>query len=328
MLIEVVTLTVVFATLYWILTHQMIYFHRVLFVVSPANIITVYALLLGGVLARGRLRFLRPFLVAVALYIAADTVLFNLQMYYPVSVNTYYLLALLISIAVIVSDLPKRHITSFAGFLLAAVAVYLMVYPYSGFVALILAAVLAYFALTSLAFGFEGVIARGIAASRTYVVLALMAVAVIEVARPYLKGGLFDFAEWSFLALAAFFTFRKFRAEYDDSYLEPHSQLIAERYDELAVTLDRAAENFVNSGDKAMLVACLSKILLDAGYNEKELARVILPLVNHHDSVPPVLSFPWEKSVVERRNVARRKKVLKVVLKNLGADAEKFDVKF
>ena len=328
MLVEVVALTIVFATLYWILTHQAVYFHRVLFVISPANIITVYVLLLGGVLARGRLRFLRPFLVAVALYIAADSVLFNLQMYYPVSINTYYLLTLLISIAIIVSDLPKRHITSFLGFLLAALTSYLIVYPYSGFVAVILAAILAYFALTSLAFGFEGIVARGIAASRTYVVLALVAVAVIELAKPYLKGGLFDFAEWSFLALAAFLTFRKFKAEYDDSYLEPHSQLISERYDELAVALDRAADSFVNHGDKAMLIACISKTLLDAGYNEKELAKVILPVVNHHDRVPPVLSFPWEKSVVERRNVARRKKVLKMVLKNLGADAEKFGVDF
>ncbi|RUM33714.1 MAG: hypothetical protein DSY33_03860 [Archaeoglobus sp.] len=326
MLISIAVLTVVFVSLYWILTHQTVYFGSVLVEVSPSNLIVVYIFLLAGILMRGKLRFLRPFFVAIALYMISDILLFNLQMYYPIMLNKFYLLMLLLSIAIVVSDLPKRHVTSCVGFVLAAISFYAISYQYNSFIATVLAAVLIYLALTSLAFGFEGVIARGISASRAYIVLALLAVAVIELAKPYLKGGLFDFTEWAFLALAAFLAFRKFKPEWDELYLEPHSQLITKRYDELIVNLDSAANNFVRYGDKAILVACISKALLDAGYNEKELAEAIYPVVNYCDITTPILSFPWEKVITEKRNVSRRKRVLKAILKNLGKNIEEVEL--
>ncbi len=323
MLIGIATLTILFVTLYWVLTHQTLYFGRVIVEVAPATMVAIYLLLLSGLLLRGKLRFLRPFLVAVALYLIADVTLFNLQMYYPVTLNRIYLLALIISIAVAVSDLPKRHLTSFAGFMGAAVSAYMLIYPYSGFAAVVVLAVLAYLGLTALASGFEGAVARGIASSRAYVLLSLAAVAIIEFAKPYLKGGLLDFAEWAVLALAAFAAFRNFKPGYDDTYLEEHSQRISRRFDELVVNLENAAKEFVNFGEKSMLVACLAKTLLDSGHSEREVAEVIRPIVNHCDERVSIFSFPWEKAIVERRNRSRREKILKVITERLRKGGEK-----
>ncbi len=323
MLMGLITLTVVFAALYWVLTHQTLYFGRVLFEVSTTTLLTVYALLVAGLVMRGRARILRPFPLAIAFYIIADTVIFNLQMYYPVSVNRIYLLALLIALAVVASDLPRRHITSCIGFLVAAFSAYMLVYRYSSLAAIAIAAVLAYLALTTLASGFEGAIARGIASSRAYVMFALMALAVMEFAKPYLHGGLFDFAEWAILALAAFAVFRNFKPGYDESYLEPHSQQISERFDELVINLERASKSFVERGDKALLVACMAKALSDSGYSEREIARMILPIVNHCDERPSIFSLPWERALGERRNRRRREKALNAVMKMLDEKAGK-----
>ena len=314
MLIGVATLTVVFVALYWVLTHQTLYFGKVMFEVSPTILLTIYTLLLLGLILRGKAKILRPFPFAIAFYLIADTAIFNLQMYYPVSVNRIYLLALLVSLAVIVSDLPKRHITSCIGFLIAAFSSYTLLYQYSSLAAIVVAGVLAYFALTSLASGFEGTIARGIASSRTYVMFALVALAVMEFAKPYLHGGLFDFAEWAVLALAAFAVFRNFKPGYDETYLEPHSQQISERFDELVISLERAAKSFVEIGEKSLLVACIVKALSDSGYSEKEIAEMILPVVNHCDERVPLFALPWERAIVERRNKSRRERVLKTVM--------------
>ena len=323
MLLGVVTLTVVFAALYWIITHQTLYFGRVLFEVAPTTMLSIYALLLLGIVLRGKARILKPFPFAVAFYLIADTVLFNLQMYYPVTLNSIYLLILLIGLALVASDLPKRHITSCAGFLLAAISSYMLIYHYNSLAAIASAAILAYFALTSLASGFEGVVARGIASSRTYVIFALIAVAIMEFAKPYLHGGLFDFAEWAILALAAFAVFRNFKPGYDESYLEPHSQKISEMFDELVMNLERAAKSFVESGEKALLVSCVVKALSDAGCTEREIADVVAPIVNHCDEKPPLLSFPWERALIEKKNRKRREKALNAVTRVLEEKAGK-----
>ncbi len=320
-MISILTLTLIFAAIYWIVTHQTVYFGKELVIISTENLATIYILLLAGILSRGKLKFLRPFFVALAMYLISNLVIFNLQMYYPISVNRIFLFIFLISIAIVVSDLPKRHITSFIGFLLTAISLYMLLVQYNSTLAIAIAAFLVYLGITALASGFEGIIAKGIASSRTYVVLALIGLAILEFARPYLKGGLFDFAEWIVVALAAFSIFRNFKPEYDERYLSEHVSSVSKLIDELSMNLDRAADLFVKKGEKSMLVTYLVKILLDSGYKEKEIASKILPIVNHCDEKVSILSFPWERALIEGRNRKKREKILKIVMKSIkGGD--------
>ncbi len=320
-MIAIVTLTLLFAAIYWIITHQTVYFGREIVFISVENLAVIYALLLIGTIAKGKARFLRPFLVAAALYLTSDVVILNLQMYYPISVNKVFLLILLISIAIVVSDLPKRYLTSFVGFILSAISVYELIYPYNSTIAIALAIVLSYLGITALASGFESVLAKGIAGSRVYVILALIAYAILEFAKPYLKGGLFDFAEWLIVALAAFFVFRNFKPEYDENRLTEHVSQVSKVFDELSINLDRAAEAFVKNGEKSMLVTCLARVLLNSGYREVEVASIISPIVNYCEEKMPILSFPWEKKITEVRSRKKREKIIEYVKKYLKGDS-------
>jgi len=211
--------------------------------------------------------------------------------------------------------LPKKHVFSSAGFVLAAVSAYLILEPFG--IALLVFAILAFMAVSTFASGFDSWLARGVAKSRGYVVLAFSAIILLNFAKPYLRGGLFDFAEWLILVALAFLVVRNVRLEPDMQTLERHTPRITARSDELAKSIEDAARKFVEEGEKAELIAFVAKAMFDAGMPEVAVARAIENLVNYQDESVPSFSFSWERKIVEGRNKKRRKKVLDAVMSTL-----------
>ncbi|AEA47155.1 hypothetical protein [Archaeoglobus veneficus] len=281
---------------------------------DTGSIAAIYALLLTYTLLGGRLKVLRPFPLAVALYLIADTIIFNLSQYYPVVIPTHYLLLLLISVAIITADLPKKHFTTSAGFALAAFSAYMILKPFNSEIALFTLALLAFLSISYLASGFEGSIAKGVAAARIYALFAFAAMALINFAKPYLKGGLADFAEWLVVAALALAVVKNVKLDVDTAKLEEHRQRVLAKSDELADSIDSAAKNFIELGDKAGLIAYVSKALFDAGYSEERVADVIALIAAHEDEKVPKFSFGWERKLIESRNRKRREKILNEVM--------------
>ena len=314
-LLSLVSLTILFFTIYYVSTHQHLYFGRELFFVDAQSLITAYVLLLTYVILRGKLSIFKPFCLAIALYIASRLVIFNASHYYPVTIPDVYILLLLISAALIAAELPKRHLFSSAGFALAAVSAYLILEPFG--IALLAFAVLAFMSVSTFASGFDSWLAKGIAKSRGYVILAFSAIILLNFAKPYLRGGLFDFAEWLILVALAFLVVRNVKLEPDVQTLERHTPRITARRDELAKSIDLAARKFVDEGEKAELIAIVAKTMFDAGMSEVAVARAIESLVNYRDESVPLFSFSWERKIIEGKNKRRREKVLDDVMSTL-----------
>ena len=314
-LLSLVSLTILFFTIYYVSTHQYLYFGRELFFVDAQSLIVTYVLLLTYVILRGRLSVFKPFCLAITLYIASRLVIFNVSHYYPIAIPDVYILLLLVSLALIVAELPKKHIFSSAGFVLAAVSAYLILEPFG--IALLAFAILALMAISTFASGFDSWLARGVAKSRGYVVLAFSAIILLNFAKPYLRGGLFYFAEWLILVALAFFVVRNIRFEPDVQTLERHIPRITARSDELARSIEDAARKFVDKGEKAALIAIVAKAMFDAGMSEVAVARAIEPLAYYRDESIPLFSFSWERKIIEGKNKKRRKKVLDAVMSTL-----------
>jgi len=316
-MLSIISLTAVFLAIYYVSTHQQLYFGRELLFVDIQTLAVTYALLFTSIILRGKLRVFRPFCMAIALYFAAQLIVFNLSHYYPIYIPGEYILLFLISSALIAAELPKRHIFNSVGFAIAAFSIYMVLESFSKNLAFFAAALSALISISVLSAGFDNWIARGIAKSRGYAILGLAGFAVISFAKPYLRGGLFDFAEWLLLVFLSISVARSVRLEADERYLEEHKPEISTRSDELATSIESAAKTFVESGEKPTLIALIAKVLSNAGIEASKIAEVIEPIAYHNDERVPRFSFSWERKIIEERNRRRREKAIEKTMLRL-----------
>ncbi len=316
-MLSIISLTAVFLALYYVSTHQQLYFGRELLFVDTQTLAAIYVLLLTSIVLRGRLKVFRSFSIAIALYFAARLAIFNISHYYPVYISSEYVLLFLISAALIAVELPKRHIFNSAGFAIAALSLYMLLEGFNKNLAFFTSALCGLISISALSTGFDNWIARGIVRSRGYAILALAGFAIISFAKPHLKGGLFDFAEWLLLLFLSISVAKNIRFEADEYRLEEHKPEISTRGDELATSIESASKAFVESGEKSELIALIAKVLSDAGIEAQKIAEVIEPIAHHIDERVPRFSFSWERRLVEGRNRRRREKIMEKTISRL-----------
>ncbi len=56
-----------------------------------------------------------------------------------------------------------------------------------------------------------------------------------------------------------------------------------------------------------------------------KLAAILAPLINYQDEKAPLLSFPWERKIVESRNRRRREKVVEMIRAEISREVKDFN---
>lgn len=280
-----------------------------------------------------------PFLLIVSLDILFNSLLF-------VGYPQYYLVynSLRLPLAIFVGSIAFSYITfstnplyqsaiSAASLTLAGVSSYVI---FSGLsstfgipsLAIPSLALFLIFAITSLSNAYEGELAEWIRNERSFFILILFILTFYTVViRPalYDRPGLANFFEWVVIAFTLIKLSRDLRRgiEVDEREVVRKHRLQNEFVkDELFSELEFGEKVFIDGGTKVPLLVSLIKALSNAGVDTVRIESIITPLVYYSDERIPLLSFPWERKIIEKKNKRRRIEIVEGVKKRLMEEVD------
>ncbi len=184
------------------------------------------------------------------------------------------------------------------------------------------------FAITSLSNAYEGELAEWIRSERSFLILILAILTFYTlVIRPLLydRPGLANFFEWVVIAFTLIKLSRDFRRgiEVDEREIVKKHRLQNKFVkDELFSELEFGEKVFIDGGTKVPLLVALIKALSNAGVDTVRIESIITPLVYYSDERVPLLSFPWEKKIIEKKNKRRRTEIVEGVRKRLMEEVD------
>lgn len=184
-------------------------------------------------------------------------------------------------------------------------------------------------AVTALSTAFEGEIFEWIRSERSFLILILFVLTFYSLAiKPELsdKPGIADFIEWMIISLTFIKISRDFRrgVEVDErEFIASHIPKEKVFRDKLYSELEFGERAFVEGGSKVPLAIALVRAL--SNVESSKLAAILAPLINYQDEKVPLLSFPWERKIVESRNRRRREKVVEMIRAEISREVKDFN---
>ncbi len=137
--------------------------------------------------------------------------------------------------------------------------------------------------------------------------------------RPLLidRPGLVNFFDWLIVMGVFLKAVGKVRMEVVESEILELHRRHEVRSEEITDELEKAKKEFLERGDKVLLLTALIRYLSDAGLDTTKIAEIVEPIIRHEDRKVPKFAFGWEKNWIRDKNAKRREEVLKIVLERL-----------
>lgn len=338
---KIIALSIFVVVFYVATLYQETYFGRTVVEAGLDTVILIYALLLGYILLgynRYTLPF-KPFALSLASFLILKVITFNIFEYYPL-VYTFFqsnmleVLLFLIFLGLAHVEIPVKTklqpLVTSAGLILVGYFGYSLIstvpLEHSTELGIFFLLIMAVFAATVASNITENEFTTWLRNSRKFLLLFIGIIAVYYVyLRPMLveRPGLINLVEWA----AVVVVFLKLSRDYkrnlqidEFEFIEPHKQRISVRKDEWIEEFRRAQNNFIYKGIKSHFIAVLSKPLYDMGWSEEKVASFISPIVSYNDRRVPVLSFNWEKKMIENKNQKDREKVVENIIERLDKE--------
>ncbi len=285
-----------------------------------------------------------PFLLIIALDILFNSLLF-------VGYPQYYLVyqSLRLPLAVLVGSIAFSYVTfstnplyqsviSAASLAVAGMASYVVFSALSSAfgipsLAIPSLALFIIFAVTSLSNAYEGELGEWIRNERSFLILILFILTFYAIIiRPAFsdRPGLANFFEWAVIAFTLIKLSRDLRRgiEVDEREIVRAHRLQNEFVkDKLFSELEFGEKAFIEGGSKVPLLVSLIKALGNAGVDTVRIESIITPLVYYTDEKLPLLSFPWERKITERRNKIKRAEIVENIRKELAKEEISFKSK-
>ncbi len=226
-------------------------------------------------------------------------------------------------------NLRVQSILTFASLTIAGIASYVIVSTLSSTLAIPRLSDLAVpvlillltLALTSLANFSESL--SFLRDQRAFLIFTIIAVSIYYILLKPLIGervGIANFLEWLIVLLVILKIGRSIARVEVGYSTEVHAHRVDERAirDEAYEAIEFAERMFLEKGVKNYLAAAIaSAISATSKPGVIKAGDVIAPVVEYEDEKIPLLSFPWERRMIEMKNRRRREKVLNEVRRRL-----------
>lgn len=179
-------------------------------------------------------------------------------------------------------------------------------------------------AITAFSNAFEGELAEWIRNERSFFILILFILSFYAIIiRPHLhdRPGIANFFEWVVIAFTMVKLSRDLRRSIDvdeREFVKAHKLQNEFIKDNLYSELEFGERAFIEGGTKVPLLVSLIKALNNAGVDTVRIESIVTPLVYYTDEKVPMLSFPWERRIIDKRNKRKRAKVVESLKRSLS----------
>jgi len=333
-------ISVAFA-LYFILLNQTLIFGKTYIAADEFQISLLALLVISYSFIASLERFSQFRLVLIPfLLISSLDIIFNSLFF--IGFPEYYLLysSLRLPLAILVGSLAFSYISfssrplyqsliSATSLIVAGISSYILFSVLSSALAIPSIAIpsLALFlilAVTAISNAFEGDLAEWIRNERSFFILILFILTFYAILiRPLLQDrpGIANFFEWVVIAFAMIKLSRDLRGsiEVDErEFVKAHKLQDKFIKDKLYSELEFGERAFIEGGTKVPLLVSLIKALNNAGVDTARIESILTPLVYYNDEKVPLLSFPWERSIIEKRNKRKRAEIVEDLKRSLS----------